>query len=285
MLFDLMGGSHSRRSALLLFAALTTMAYAAPASAPSHLRVTLLSEYMALGPARVSWIGLRFEIESGWHIYWKDPGDSGEPPSVQWELPAGLRAGAIRWPAPERIPDHTLVDYGYEGGVLLMAPIRTPPESAAREPIKIAATVKYLVCRDVCVPGSAHVALLLPVSRRESLQPSGSRALFIQTRSRWPKPAPRSWKINALGSGDRFVLTLRTGASERCAVFFPDDPSAIKNAAPQPAIPLANGVRLTLQKSDLLVKALPRLEGVVVLGSKGAFVVSVPIHSEIKRGG
>jgi DsbC/DsbD-like thiol-disulfide interchange protein len=279
-----MGGRHSLRKALLLLGALTAMPLmAAPASAPNHLRVTLLSEYKALAPGRLSWIGIRFDIESGWHIYWKDPGDSGEPPSVEWELPAGLRAGAIRWPAPERIPDHTLVDYGYDRSVLLMAPIRTPPEIAARRPVEVAATVKYLVCKDMCIPGTAHVALSMRVSRAASFEPSESRALFLQTRSRWPKPAPRQWKVAAVATADQFLLTLHTGATERQAVFFPNDPSVIKNAAPQPATALPDGVRLTLQKSDLLVKALARLEGVVVLENKRAFVIDAPVRSPESR--
>src|ERR1700757_2228491 len=43
-------------------------------------------------------VALRFELEKGWHVYWVNPGDSGEPPRVTWDLPAGIKAGAIEWP-------------------------------------------------------------------------------------------------------------------------------------------------------------------------------------------
>jgi DsbC/DsbD-like thiol-disulfide interchange protein len=252
------------------------------AAVPNHLSVDLISPYKALSPAHVSWIGLRFKLEPGWHIYWKDPGDSGEPPSVRWKLPDGVTAGTIRWPAPQRIPDHTLVDYGYERGVLLAVPVRLSRTVAVEAPLKLEATVNYLVCRDVCIPGTAHLDTSLPVSRRGSFQPSEWHTLFLQTRSRWPKAAPGTWKISALTTSNRFILTLHTGSSESAALFFPANPAVIKNAAPQTAAALPDGVRLTLEKSDLLVKPLPRLEGVVVLNGKGAFTVDARIHSETR---
>ena len=86
-------------------------------------------------------MGLHFELESGWHIYWINPGDSGEPPRVQWRLPAGFRAESIQWPAPQRIEDHSLVDYGYEGEALLMVPVESPADLEVHESVKIEAQV------------------------------------------------------------------------------------------------------------------------------------------------
>ena len=268
-----------------VFVPVVALAAVAPTlPSPSHLNVDLVSEYRAIAPARIAWIGLRFEIEPGWHIYWKDPGDSGEPPSVQWNLPPGLKAGAIRWPAPQRIPDHTLVDYGYNHSVLLMAPIRLLRPVPTVSPVKVSATVKYLVCREVCIPGASHVAMSLPVSRTSS-RPSEWHKLFVQTRAHWPKPTPTGWRVGALATGGGFVLSLHTGSSEHQALFFPADPNVIKNAAPQPATALADGVRLTLQKSDLLVKPVTHLEGVIVFGGTCAFVIRAPVHSQTRRGG
>jgi DsbC/DsbD-like thiol-disulfide interchange protein len=274
-----------RKMLVLVVAVAATVPAAAPTAALNHVAVDLISPSKALAPTGVSWVGLRFQIEPGWHIYWKDPGDSGEPPTVQWNLPAGLKAGAIRWPVPERIPDHTLVDYGYSRSVLLVVPIRVLRPIPAKPPVNVSAIVQYLVCRDVCMPGTAQVRLSLPVSHRASRAPSEWRALFLQARARWPKPAPGRWKIRAFATPRQFILTLHTGSSERRALFFPTDPDVIKNAAPQPATTLVDGVQLKLEKSDLLAKTVSRLEGVIVLEHQGAFAIRVPLHSQTNEGG
>src|SRR5437016_3563708 len=76
------------------------------------------------------WLGIRFQLRDKWHIYWRNPGDSGEPPSVRWHLPDGVRADDIEWPMPKRIPVGPLVSYGYEGDVVLPVRLRIPPEVA-----------------------------------------------------------------------------------------------------------------------------------------------------------
>jgi DsbC/DsbD-like thiol-disulfide interchange protein len=264
---------------------LAVMAGTARASVANHVEIRLISEYKGIAPGHASWIGLRFELEPGWHIYWKDPGDSGEPPSIRWNLPAGFRAGSIHWPTPERIPDHTLVDYGYGHDVLLIARLWVFRAIHASQPVTVSAAVNYLVCKDVCIPGTAHATISLPVSPGRAAQPSEWRTLFLQTRARWPKSAPAKWKISALATAHQFLLTLHTGSSELSAVFFPTDPSVIKNAAPQPATALPDGVRLNLEKSDLLAKAITHLNGVIVLNHRRAFVINAPIHQQTKRGG
>ena len=61
--------------------------------------------------------GLYFKLEQGWHVYWKNPGDAGQPPSIHWTLPSGIEAGDLQFPAPRRLPLGPLMDYGYEGEV------------------------------------------------------------------------------------------------------------------------------------------------------------------------
>jgi hypothetical protein len=90
-----------------------------------HLKVQLVSDGDSVQPGKPLRVGLRFELEQPWHIYWRNPGDSGEPPRVRWRLPAGFQAGELQWPAPERLGSGTVIDYGYQGSVLLPVAIRT----------------------------------------------------------------------------------------------------------------------------------------------------------------
>src|SRR5271157_2635626 len=95
-----------RKGALLLVPLLSL--WAAPgkvagASGP-HGAVDLVSEQTSVQPARPFWVGLRFQLEQGWHIYWTNPGDSGEPPRVKMG-PSGRISGrpsALARPTPDR---------------------------------------------------------------------------------------------------------------------------------------------------------------------------------------
>src|SRR6266436_722886 len=115
--------------------------------ADEHVKLELVSEQDALVPGKDLWLGFRFDLQDEWHTYWINPGDSGEAPRIEWQLPTGFQAGAIQWPYPERLSTPPFADYGYEHQVLLMAPVRPPAQLREGETRKIAARVRYLVCR------------------------------------------------------------------------------------------------------------------------------------------
>ena len=79
----------------------------APVAAP-HVHVDLVADAASVQPGRELSLGVRFVLEEGWHVYWRNPGDSGEAPSVEWTLPAGFAAGELEWPTPEPIPSGPL---------------------------------------------------------------------------------------------------------------------------------------------------------------------------------
>src|SRR5262245_23295676 len=81
--------------------------------ASHHLVVQLVSEQESIAPGQAFSVAIHFALEPGWHLYWTNPGDSGEPPRVEWELPAGFTAEPPQWPAPRRITTERFVDYGY----------------------------------------------------------------------------------------------------------------------------------------------------------------------------
>jgi DsbC/DsbD-like thiol-disulfide interchange protein len=244
-----------------------------PAQPP--LKVELISEQTRSSPGQPLWVGLLFRLDQGWHIYWQNPGDSGQPPKVQWELPPGFVAGSIRWPQPIRLGGGSVVDYGYEGQLLLMAPIEGPSTSKATPLPSLSADVKYIVCRDVCIPGKAHVTLSGPAG--------GDwvpwRALFELTRAQLPKPAPAGWKVTAVSAKENFVLSVQARTQVQGASFFPFQPSQIDNSSPQVFAPTHDGFRLTLKKSDQLTKPISILKGLIVLGTDRAFEVSAPVVS------
>jgi len=265
------------RSGLLSTVLVLATAWGRPAET-EHLKVQLISDTDSVQPGRPLWVGLRFEMQKGWHIYWRNPGDSGEPPRVRWKLPAGFQAGEVQWPAPERLGSGSVIDYGYRGSVLLPVEVQTPGTTlAASGSITLSAEVSWLVCKDMCVPGKADLTLSLPV-RRAPGPASASHALFQKARSRVPEPMPPAWKAEATSEKDFFMLTVQ-GAGAAKASFFPLEADQVDNAAPQTTTALPGGVRLTLKKSEQLSRMPARLEGVLELGPGRAYTVSAPLRA------
>jgi DsbC/DsbD-like thiol-disulfide interchange protein len=244
----------------------------------SHGTVALIARDDVLEAGRVVSIGVLFDLQPGWHIYWVNPGDAGDPPRIQWELPAGFRAGDIRWPTPLRLTSGTLVDYGYEGLVLLPVPLHVPAGYEAGKPATLAADIRYVVCRQVCVPGRARLTLSLPPAGGIFTGLASTRALFGRVEARLPKPMPATWKVQVTEGRDQVVLTLRTGSQETTAEFFPLEPGQIDNAAAQGIAPMGrDGLRMTLRKSALLDRPMSVLRGLVVFGPDRVFEIAAPV--------
>ena len=273
-----------RRAAILSAAVLAICSSHAQATGSPipHGTLELIAEkdwIMAGHPFNVA---LRFELEKGWHVYWVNPGDSGEPPRVTWDLPAGIKAGEIEWPAPRRLGTPTIVDYGYEDAVTLVVPMRADATLPSQNPAQISANVKVLVCREMCVPGKAQISLALPVKSQPSPANAQSTHFFTEARKAWPRPAPASWKFSIAQTNDSFVLTANLGHKITHAIFFPLAESQVSNAAPQTLVPTVTGFTLTLRKSDQLLKPIARLKGVIVLSGEQAYSVDVPVAKSTK---
>jgi thiol:disulfide interchange protein DsbD len=138
-------------------------------------------------------LGVRFELKPGWHIYWHNPGESGLATSIRFDLPEGLSAGHILWPAPERFDQPgEILGYGYSHTVLLAARVSVKSELAGVAPLPIRAKVRWLSCKEVCIPGSAELQLSLPVG--DATEPQ-HEALFSQ----WEESLP----VEAFAAGVR----------------------------------------------------------------------------------
>ncbi|HZS26301.1 MAG TPA: protein-disulfide reductase DsbD domain-containing protein [Candidatus Angelobacter sp.] len=254
---------------------------AAQQPASSHARVELLAEQATTKPGSHVQLGVHFVLESGWHIYWINPGDSGQPPTLKWQLPPGFNVGQIQWPRPERMqPIPQLADFGYHDEVLLPVTLRVPA-SAKEGEAQIAADAKWLVCREVCIPEHSSLRLSLPVAAtaKENQQ---STSIFARTRKLLPQPKPHSWKVSVKSEKDDFVLAVLAGKRIAKAEFFPLEPGQIDNPAPQKLEPLARGVKITLKKSDLLLKPIPMLRGVLALPGGPAYTIEAPVRQSIQ---
>jgi thiol:disulfide interchange protein DsbD len=242
-----------------------------------HGTLELIAENPWIAAGHALNLGLHFELEKGWHIYWINPGDSGEAPRVKWRLPTGLAVGAIEWPAPRRLGSSSIVDYGYEDAVTLIVPLRAATNVVTQKSAQLAADVTVLVCREMCIPGKTQLLLTLPIRSQPPSTDTRTEDLFAAARKSLPRVAPRGWRFGLAEVNGSFVLTVNLGRQITGAVFYPLVESQIDNAVPQEFVSEPGGFRLTLRKSDQLLKPIERLKGVLAFSSDLAYSIDLPI--------
>jgi len=187
-----------------------------------------------VGPGQPLWLGLQITHQPDWHTYWKNPGDSGLPTELTWQLPAGLDAGDIAWPVPHKIAIGTLANYGYEGTVLLPVPV-TVAQTFAPGPLAKDVTVQlkasWLVCRKECIPEEGNFTLQLPIQSTTALH----SAAFDAAQKAQPQPlAKASAQQQAQVDGDALqvrVAGLPAALRGKTLDLFPETPEVLHNAA------------------------------------------------------
>ncbi|MBW8268989.1 protein-disulfide reductase DsbD family protein [Caldovatus aquaticus] len=254
----------------------------APVASP-RATATLVAETEAIAPGEPFRLGLRLRLAPGWHTYWKNAGDAGAPPEIALALPTGAAAGPIEWPAPQRIPYGPLVNFGYQGEVLLPLRVTPPAGLAPGASLPVEAEATWLVCEHVCIPESGRFRLDLPVAAAARPDPALA-ALFAAAEAARPRPAPWAARVET-GSGRAARLLLDghglSPATVREAFFFPEAPGALDHAAPQRLAVREGGLALALTRAESADAPPGTLSGVLAItdggGRRAAFALAAPV--------
>jgi len=247
----------------LLLALASAAAWANPVTT-DHVTARLIPETAGVRPGGTLWVMLHLKIKEGWHTYWRNPGDSGEPPHIRWTLPDGVEAGDIQWPYPDPLPYGPLLNYGYSGEALHLVPIRLAQDWPKGKPVPIRAKVGWLACSDICVPEGGDFELTVTTEDGGPAHES-TAALFQKARARLP--VKTGWTAGLGSAGEKIVLTvagdgLNAGRIQKAA-FFPYKWGVVEPSAPQTLRPAANGLSLEMTRGQ--TPDSQRLDGVLVL--------------------
>lgn len=237
---------------LLLAIALPVLPAAAqPTASSDHATGTLLSERSAATPGDTFIGALKLDLADGWHVYWKNPGDSGLPPTAVWKNSPGVTAGEFRFPPPHAIPLEPLMNYGYEGEVVLPFEIKVAADAKVGDTLTIGALFDYLICADVCIPEMVTLSISLPVAAAPATDADAS-AIIAATLAHLPAnltgraAIERTGDVFRVGVADPAVAAALVDAAD--VRFFPNGPE-ILHPPIQPAKFGPEGVSLELQAS------------------------------------
>ena len=266
---------------VVLFCLLATALPARAASSSAdvahlHVQLVVVDDNLFPGSSDNSLAGLYFKLEPGWHIYWKNAGDSGEPPRVRWTLPEGMTAGPLQFPSPKRLPLGPLMDFGYEGEAYFPIAL-TVAKGTKPGPVTLQAKVEWLVCREVCIPGKAELEVQRRVASGGDVSAENADyQLFLSktNASLFPAPLPANNKAVFQSTPTGFQLAVETGQRESSAVFFPEEQDILDNPSPQKVTPTANGFVLDLKKDASLAANPTQLKGVLELSGGRAYEIT-----------
>lgn len=150
-------------------------------------------------------VGVLLKIDTGWHIYWKNSGDTGLPTSLSLTFPDGFRAGPVLWPVPVSFSrSGGIIDYGYEKSVMLLSEVEAPSKLSHGSAIPVNAEVSWVSCEEICIPGGSNLEVTLPVG--ESTQSANER-LFNE----WEKRLP----VDADSLNSPFLARIKTNAGSQ----------------------------------------------------------------------
>jgi thiol:disulfide interchange protein/DsbC/DsbD-like thiol-disulfide interchange protein len=231
-----------------------------------HLTARLIADQDSLSPGSTFTLGVKFNLEPGWHIYWKNPGDSGLPPRFTWSTDPAVTVLQPLWPYPERLATGPLVNYGYSD-VMIPFPARLAA-TARSGATDITLGLQWLVCKDECLPGEATLRLSIPINTQAGA-PSAHRQDFEDAFARVPIPLervsiaveerPEQLIIALIPLDGRFLPPTFT--------FFPEDKRVIANAKEQKIDRDGDSLRITLGRDPLNSEPLSRIRGVLVAQS------------------
>jgi len=244
----------------------------------STIEIISESKTMSIGDELL--LGLKFQLNPGWHTYWKNPGDAGEGALVTWNLPKGFKASEILWPGPETIPVEPLMTFGYEDQITLLTTISA--SNTAIFPAILKVQVSWYTCKDICVPQEANLELTIESGdKKNTLFTNELSSSFLGL----PKKLHNKHRVEVLDNSFFLQMELEGFTTIDSAYFFPEEYGLSSYSEEQIFEINKNSISLQILPSEVDLQ-LQDFAGVLVLNSQETsefFNIDLDLNNGLKQ--
>lgn len=222
-------------------------------------------------------IGVKLRVADGWHTYWKNPGDSGLPFEAEVDDSSGYVVKEVQFPTPKRFVSDGSVSYGYDDSVVFLLRIKSPENAVGKLP-KFKLKTSWLVCKHICLPGSA--TLDFDASQISGDQVAEGKKLIDRWTARMPQPGAgfNLENTHAVATPTKNGYNVKVEfigvAPGTVTEFYPEDvPGFVLNLS---GLKLTDtGFELSMDKSDKDA-AFTAIRGIAKIETQG-YVITIPV--------
>lgn len=231
----------------------------------SSADASILVDSYSLEEARIIPIGILIELDDDWHIYWRNPGDSGMPTTIDFDLPDGLSLSEIKWPVPTAFEYDGLASFGYKKHVLLLADLFLP-EYFIVSPVEITAILKSLICKDVCIPFNKRTSVQFNIESNY-IADDYTALLFNHARKNLPQEkSDVEFYINA--GTDNITIVVKKLPADSPQIgsmyFLPYENGIFKNSTDQKFTLYDNQIELVVDFDHFKTEELKEVYGIII---------------------
>lgn len=225
-------------------------------------------------------IGVLINLKDDWHIYWKNPGDSGLPTDIEFSLPNGITASEIKSPTPKIFSSEEIINYGYSHQILLISSLNIPKDYPQKD-IFISAKLTSLICKDLCKAFDTTLTVTLDLSNKYFAKEDVSD-LFKRTKKSLPQ-IKHNLKVTVNSKSDSVYIRLDKPDSLKLNLksfeFYPYHAGVFKNKLNQVTISKRNFLELVLEPDPFRIDNPTVLNGIIILNENRteAFEINIPI--------
>ena len=159
-------------------------------------RVKISSDLKTVSPGSSGWLLMEVKVEPGWHMYWKNAGESGYPTTIKWEVD-GVDLGPLQFPTPKAYEFLEMIIYVHDGEFVLLTEMKVD-EDFKEDNVKIRGKLSTLICNEEnCIPYESDIAMEIPYGLEKETLPDKS-SLIAKAKTQWPEVSPRDAKLSAI---------------------------------------------------------------------------------------
>ncbi len=247
------------------------MTVAAPAT---KTKVSLLLSAETARPGDDITAAIEMRMPAGWHTYWRYGGDAGDATKIEWQLPAGVTAGAIQWPVPEKLNDSDIITYTYHDTVQLLVPLKLA-STLQPGPLELKANVSWLECEKSCFPGDGKVQATFAIgtvakASSASQRIESAKARLPQSKTQFPVEAV--WDAPPDAMERALLINVEAQSKPGTVDFYPDGTTEAKIEGATTILQITTNriaLRKLVTRGELATPWPTEFSGLLVTGTAG----------------